>query len=355
MDTRELMDFLCKETEYGDLGNENILHESEAFREAAGWSINSGNIIKFTVELSDSLCSMDLYKASLLSNFIGFACEQEKDTSAGKGVIDLFAKACTNLYNMFQSLEEDEECDELPDFEEVYNKKPDWARAYFGFNILCVSAMAFLTRDAGLRKFLGDKGISEEITYLAEETPESPYLKSVYYVDCMQRTCSNLKLLVLYPAGKRGFIAEANDLNNCFHLIFLLEEQIGENFGRKYGMSVFEADNSVICLAHGEYPKDCRGKSYVTHFTECNYSVMPSTTCGNDEIMNLVWGEMPPDCIPAIDGYAVIVLLDKGPQRSFDVNFLAVPHSALNPYVEIERELDSGEYNQWAAKIAGII
>lgn len=355
MDTKELMDFLCKETEFGDLYNENILHESESFREAVGWSINSGNIIKFTAELSESLCSMDLYKASLLSNFIGFACEKEEDTSAGRGVIELFAKACTNLYNMSQSMEEDEERDGLPDFKEVYGKNQDWARAYFGFNILSVSAMAFLTRDAGLRKFLADKGISEEITYLAEETPESPYLKSVYYVDCMQRTCSNLKLLVLYPAGKRGFIAEANDINNCFHLIFLLEEQIWENFGRNYGMPVFEADQPVTDLAHGDYPDGFQGRPYITHFTECNYSVMPASTCGQEEIMNLVWGEMPPDYIPAIDGYAVIVLLDGGPQRSFDVNFLAVPHSALNPYVEIERELGSDEYNQWVKRIKEVL
>lgn len=356
MDCKELMDFLCTETSFEDLGNEQILHDFPAFREAVGKSINSGNIIKFSMELSDNLCNMDLYKASLISNFIGFACEKEEDTSAGHGVIELFLKACNNLYNMFRSLEtEDDGVEKLPDFKEIYNKNKDWARAYFGFNILCVSTMAFLTRDTGLRKLLADKGIGEKITYLAEETPESPYLKSVYYVDCMQRTCSNLKLLVLYPGKKQGFIATANDLNNCFHLIFLLEEQIAENFGRKYGMFVFDADASLVDLAYGEYPKDCWDKSYCTHFTECNYSVMPHTECGNEEIMNLVWGEMPPDCIPVVDGYAVIVLLDNGPCRSFDANFLAVPHNALDPYVEIERELDKMEYDKWAARINELV
>ena len=355
MDCKELMDFLCTETGFEDLGNERILHNFPAFGEAVGKSINSGNIIEFSMELSDSLCNMDLYKASVLSNFIGFACEKEEDTSAGQGVIELFLKACNNLYDMFKSLETDDGCEGLPDFKEIYNKNPDWARAYFGFNILCVTVMAFLTRDTDLRKFLEDKGIGEKITYLAEETPESPYLKSIYYVDCMQRTCSNLKLLVLYPAGKRGFIAEANDINNCFHLIFLLEEQIWENFGRNYGMPVFEADQPVTDLAHGDYPDGFQGRPYITHFTECNYSVMPASTCGQEEIMNLVWGEMPPDYIPAIDGYAVIVLLDGGPQRSFDVNFLAVPHSALNPYVEIERELGSDEYNQWVKRIKEVL
>ena len=117
-------------------------------------------------------------------------------------------------------------------------------------------------------------------------------------------------------------------------------------------MPSFNADLSLLDLAYGDYPDDCWGKSYVTHFTECNYSVMPSTACGQDEIMNLVWGEMPPDCIPVVDGYAVIVLLDKGPARSFDANFLAVPHNALEPYVVVERELDSEEYKQWEEKIS---
>ena len=277
MDCKELMDFLCTETGFEDLGNEGILHDFPAFGEAVGKSINSGNIIEFSMELSGSLCDMDLYKASVLSNFIGFACEKEEDTSAGQGVIELFLKACNNLYDMFKSLETDDGCEGLPDFKEIYNKNPDWARAYFGFNILCVTVMAFLTRDTDLRKFLEDKGIGEKITYLAEETPESPYLKSIYYVDCMQRTCSNLKLLVLYPKMKKGFIATANDLNNCFHLIFLLEEQIGENFGRKYGMYVFGAEQPVIDLAHGDYPEGCWNKSYITHFTECDYKVMPNT------------------------------------------------------------------------------
>lgn len=354
MEYKELMDFLCTETEFDDLGNERILHDFPAFGEAVGKAINSGNLIKFTTELSDNLDKMDLYKASVLSNFIGFGCEKEDDTSAGQGVIELLEKSCINLYNMFKSLETEDGYEELPDFQEIYNKNKDWARAYFGFNTLCVTAMAFLTRDVELRKMLADKDIGEEITYLTEETPESPYLKSIYYVDCMQRTCSGLKLLVLYPEGKRGFIAEAGDINNCFHLIFLLEEEIADNFGRKYGMNVFYADESITDLAHGGYPDDCWGKSYVTHFTECNYSVMPSTVCGQDEIMNLVWGEMPPDCIPVVDGYHVIILLDGGPARSFDVNFLAVPHNALDPYVEIERELDSEEYVQWEEKTSRI-
>ena len=56
------------------------------------------------------------------------------------------------------------------------------------------------------------------------------------------------------------------------------------------------------------------------------------------------------DCIPMVDGRAVIVLLNSGPTRSFDVSFLAVPHEALNPYVQIEEELSPEEYDAWMRK-----
>jgi len=117
MENKELMDFLCTETEFGDLGNERILHDFPAFGEAVGKSINSGDLIKFTMELSDNLDKMDLYKASILSNVIGFVCEREEDTSAGQGVIELFVKVCTNLYNMFKSIETEDEYEELPGFQ----------------------------------------------------------------------------------------------------------------------------------------------------------------------------------------------------------------------------------------------
>lgn len=45
MEHNELMDFLCKETAFEELGNENILHEFLAFEEAVGDAINSYNLI----------------------------------------------------------------------------------------------------------------------------------------------------------------------------------------------------------------------------------------------------------------------------------------------------------------------
>lgn len=348
MINQTLLDFLYEETPWEDLGNEKLLHELPEFGESVGKAINSGTLLTFTTELSGLLEKMDLYKASLLSNLIGFACEKEQDTSAGRGVIALFARSCKKVYELFASLEEEEE---LPGQQEIFEQNPDQARAYVGFNTLCISTMAFLTRDVSLRRYLIEFNIENEITYLSEETDDSPYLRSIHYVNQMLAMCSDYPLLVLNPLQKTGFLATANDVSNCFHLLFLLEEQIYQTFGQRYGMPEFQASDSQARLAHGEYPQDCWDQSYTTHFTEYNYGTVFEETFSNRMAGYLIWGEMPPAAIPQIDGHGVIVLFDNGPSRSFSAQFLAVPHEALNPYVKIERELTAEEYQGWIQKI----
>lgn len=342
---KKLMDFLCRETSPEQLGDEKLLHSCPDFGQAVGEAINGGRLIPFTVELGSHLKEMDLYKACLLSNFIGFACEKEENTSAGPDMIHLFAAACQNVYDLFCSTG----AALPPDLPLLYKQNSTWAKAYCGFNILCISAMAFLSRDSGLRTLLAELELAEKIEFLIEETPNSPYLKSIYYVDTMLKTCSDLKLLVLQPGRRQGFYATANDLNNCFHLLFLLEEEIAQKCGEKYGAN-FQAEDPVIRLAHGEYPEEVWVYSYTTCFMECNYTTAGHENFQNDDAMAMIWGEMPPDCIPMVDGRAVIVLLNSGPTRSFDVSFLAVPHEALNPYVQIEEELSPEEYDAWMRK-----
>ncbi|MDE7325847.1 MAG: hypothetical protein K2N63_06180 [Lachnospiraceae bacterium] len=351
----KLQEFLCQETAVEELGNESLLHGCPEFGQMIGKAINDGNLVPFSVELSGHLEEMDLYKASLLSNFIGFVCEKEGDTSAGEGVVRLFAAACTKVYDLFRSTEVEGECQLPPDLPELYAKNREWAKAYYGFNVLCVSTMAFLTRDPELRRFLAQFALDDQIDFLVEETPESPYLKSIFYVGSMLKTCSNLKLLVLQPGRQQGFYATANDINNCFHLLFLMEEQIVKNCCEKYGAKNFLATDSMVRLAHGEYPDDVWKESYTTCFMECNYTSADHASFKNDDAMALIWGEMSPQEIPVVDGRAVIVLLDDGPSRSFSASFLMVQHEALNPYVRIEEELSEEEYKIWMEKIGNIM
>lgn len=72
------MKFLCQKTELEELGNEELLQICPEFGKSIGKAFNSNNVISFTVELGEHLQEMDLYKASLLTNFLGFVCEKRK-------------------------------------------------------------------------------------------------------------------------------------------------------------------------------------------------------------------------------------------------------------------------------------
>lgn len=353
MINQRLMEALREETSWEELKNEELLHGLPGFDEEVAAAADAGRIVEFTKELSGHLEEMDAYKACLVANLIGYICEKEENTCAGEGIMRLLAHACKELCAMFQSRRVAEGYPVLGDEKLLFEKNKDWIRLYYGFDILCVSAMAFLARDNVWRKRLLEIKISAELKYLTEETAQSPYLESVYYVNIMQKTCSKRKLLVLFPEKRRGFFATANDLNNCFHMLFLLEEQICRKFGAEYDMEQFYANSSLIRLAHGAYPypEDCWEDSYSTYFMECDYNTARHDVMEKDDVMSLIWGEMSPDDILELDGYAVVVLWKDGINRSFSPQFLAVFHEALRPYVEIERELTDEEYGAWIRKI----
>lgn len=347
---KKLVQFLCKKTKYKEIGEERLLHDFPLFGEMVGEAINTRNLLSVSINLSDLLENMDLYKACLISNFIGFACEKEENTAAGKEIIKLFSKACNLVYEMMRENEVEGECEIPSDFSKIYKRNKDWVRAYYGFERICISAMSFLTRDVELRLLLREMGMEEKIRYLAEETPNTPYLHSIYYVGRMLDTCANLKLLVLDPEKQQGFFAVANDMDNCFHLIFLLEEQIAKKVGEKYGMDHFNVEETVVQLGHGvmvENLEEIEDDSYHTHFLEYNYGAILE----QEDIPYLIWGEMPPEAIPSIDDYGIIVLKKAENYRRFDIRFLASYHTVLKPAVEIERELTKEEYEMWIGRI----
>ena len=290
--SEKIVDFLKTATVCNDLGNTELLNEFPDFSQKIVEAAKNGSLPLLSKELGKQLQQFDIYKASMLSNLIGFVCERTEDTTAARDVLSCFSDSCSLVYDLFQYIGENENEDILEDKEALYNLNPEWARAYYGFNDFCVAAMAFLSRDANLREAIVEMGILEKVNCLSEETPNTPYLRSVGYVEDMPYTCSNLKLLVLHPQSKKGFFATANDLKNCFHLSFLLEEQIYQNLYSSYKMTGYCADPSLVRLAHGEYPDDCWDKSYSTYFMECDYRTALSSkkNCLN-QICFLLFGE----------------------------------------------------------------
>lgn len=346
---KNLLKFLKSDTKFENLGDEKAIIGNEIFGQAVGESIRNNSMIEFAKELGAELLNMDIYKASIVSNFIGFVCEKTENSEIGEEVILLLKKSCELVKEFFEINQDTDGNMFIPDdMKKVYNKNSQCVKAYYGFNTLCISAMAFLSRNFKYRKLLRSFNIKETLDILTYDTPESEYLKSIYYVNQIHDTCSKMPLLVLDTEKQQGFIAQVNDINNCFHLIYLLEEEIYKNLCEKYGMEGYELDKELSVLAHGEYP-DCGNKAKTMFFVECNFHQIKS----NDTI-NLIWGEMPPECIPFIDGYHIIALQRKGIQRSFNAGFLVSGHTALKPYLKVERELSDEEYNNWITKIKNL-
>lgn len=348
-----VQDFLRTETDWTQLENEDLLLEFVPFCKEVERAVKSGELISFSRELSEQLKELDFFKASQVAYFLGSACMDTEDMAAGKAILELFSRACPQVYEMLREIEEQEAEELLESPESLLRAYPSGARAYYGFNTLCVALMAFLAKDPELRMALAEAGLSEQTQYLAEEAVDTPYLRSISFVDAMPATCSHQKLLVLSPQREKGFFATANDLKNCFHLLFLLEEQIHKKLCGSYGMEDYRVDSSLVRLAHGEFPKDCWGKCYNTYFMECDYR----TACSDrkevlrSQMIPMIWGEMSPKLIPQVEGYGVIVLWERGFPRSFSGEFMVVDHSSLKPYVKIERELTDEEYAAWLEKI----
>lgn len=345
--TEELFNYLISETDFSDLGNETKVIRNEVLSEEIGKAINGGDeaMLEFSCELSEKLLEMDVYKASVITNFIGFVCEKTQDTRAAEGVIKLLAKVSVLVKEFWEYFKDEQGeivMEEDWDGAGIYSKSKDVICAYYGFNTLCVSAMAFLAREYTCRKYLKSLGVREVISYLAEEVPDTEYMSSICYVNRIYDTCGKLPLVVIDEERGQGVIAEANDINNCFHLIFLLEEALYKNFKEKYGMEGYVPDEVLSALASGEY-LDCGDRYAQAFFTEYSYPV--------DKIFGLLWGEMPPEYIPALDGYGIIILKRKGPQRSFSSDFLFADHTALSPYVKVVRELSDAEYKEWEKKL----
>lgn len=339
--SEELFNYLVSETDFSDLGDETKVIRNEVLSEEIGKAINGGDeaMLEFSCELSEKLSEMDVYKASVITNFIGFVCEKTQDTRAAEGVIKLLAKSSVLVKEFWEYLKDEQ--GEIVMEEDwngagIYNENKGVICAYYGFNTLCVSAMAFLAREYTCREYLKSLDVREVVLYLAEEVPDTEYMCSVFYVNRIYDTCGRIPLVVLDEERGQGVIVEANDLNNCFHLIFLLEEALYNNFKEKYGMEGYVPDEVLSALAGGEYPA-CGDRHAQAFFTEYCYN-------------SLLRGEMPPMYIPALDGYGVIILKRSGPHRGFSSDFLFTDHTALSPYVKIVRELSDAEYKEWEKK-----
>lgn len=245
----DLKDYLKTKTDVSELGNESLIISNKIYGREIGNAINEDRLLEFSLELSDYLPEMDIYKACVVSNFIGFACEKLNDTSAGKCVIEYFAGILSHVKRFcsyFQNPDGEIEFPQQIDTMELYKKDVKATQAYFGFHTLCVAVMAFLSRDYKCRQFLRQLNIEEAISFLVDEVPTTEQTKTIFYINRVKDSCGSLPLLILDMEKRQGMYAEANDLNNCFHLLFLLEEMISHHFKDEYRMEHYTVDEVLL-------------------------------------------------------------------------------------------------------------
>lgn len=337
--SQSLISFLKADSTFEDFDNISKIISNPIFKEDMSNAFKENNALLFARELSEILDSIDIYKACAISNFIGFICGKTDDTSNGKYILLLL----NNVLKLVEEFLKNLTVNDL-DIDKLYITNKEQIQALFGCESLCISAMEFLSRDFQCRQILRSFDIKDTLEYLTSDAPDTKYLKSVYYINRIHNTCGKLPLLILDVENKQGFTAEANDLENCFHLIFLLENAIYKNLCDKYSMSSCAFDENLLALANGQYP-NCWDKSYTTFFMECSYNELSPEK--SEKLPNIIWGEMPPEYIPEIDGYHIILLYKSTFARSFDAGFLSVGHTALKPYFTIKREISKDEYIQW--------
>lgn len=347
--TKELMGFLCGETTWEDMGDEKLLYRFPKFVDMLEEAIRDDKMLEISLEFAEALEEIDLYKAGLLSIFVRYGAEEKKDMSAGPKVMELFSRSCGYICEMLKSQGED---GRLPDdMCHIFKENKDWVRAFYSFRLVCAAAMAFLTRDVSLREMIRKEELFDQITYLFDYARSDTHLKLVISIAYMTGVCGKENLLVLLPEKEAGFFATANDLNNCYQLFLLLEEKIHEKFGGKYGMEDFTADDALVRLAHGGHPAGCMELSYSTYFWQCTCHALRHKEVEDEDKMQIVLGEESPMRIPEVDGYKVVVLFDIGFGREIGVEYLTVLHKAIQPAVEIGRELTKEEYDEWIGKM----
>lgn len=180
-------------------------------------------------------------------------------------------------------------------------------------------------------------GLEEQLTLLAENSPEADYVLQVLALT------DGMELLVLHPEQGKGFRVRLEAVNFNFHLFTLLQDAVTR--GAKGTITDVEpVDSEVAAIAKGEVVPT-RMMHDSARFQFHDYRALKSDgTLDRADTGAWLWGEGRPGDIPVFEGER-IVLLGKPvlASRSWDINFFAAGiHDALRPQAEVTMTLNKG-------------
>lgn len=349
-----------------------IFRQSQYFQPVFSMITQNPDQIPLVLDrIGASLNQLDPLKACCIAHFCGALIEQgavRNIGAAGRAMVDFFGSIVIRSCEYLLAVEKDlgtEELDaqQVSDWEArkeasaLFSQSPDLFRAYHGCELLTLAVMQAIARDAECRIRLRELGILDPMKYL------QGFLEVLYYPLTVHDACSQFPLILLIPAAKKGFLAVANDLSNCFHLFTLLEAElfcIGQ--AEACQLKEYPYSQELHNIAKGniipQFSQSIQAhQQYYTWKALQKNGSLQALLGGNGgkqlDPQALVWGEMPPEAIPQIDGRAVILMDQKGMfgGRSWDVSFISKCHDALSPFVQIEKELSQKEFSQWMKRI----
>lgn len=306
--------------------------------------------------ISSRLPEMDLFHACLGMYLCGYMIERIGVLDSGLAIADYYTyiveSACELLEAAAKKLDialEDLKPEQLttPLLEELFLSVPNGVRAFFGCDPATLAVMDVITRESNSRKLMREKRCFEQLETLKRFVPNVDYVTQVY------QSCSALPLLVLSPKTERGFLAEVNDLSNCFHLLTFLEAELYQHgLTEAYQLKDYEFHEEIYQYATGEKMPVCGGK-IKAHQQYYSYQAVGKQGGMKELLPYLIWGEMPPESIPDIEG-TIVIIMDPDTMfagRSWGTEFVFCCHEGLSPYFKMIRELSSEEYIQEMERI----
>lgn len=316
--------------------------------------------------VADALEEMDLFQACIAAHLCGALIESVGAEQNGRQIVEVFDRivflSCAYLNDAKEQLGLADDVFEPMDMEKVdlqllFVQNPERFRAYFGCDLLTLALMAVITRNHEARIALRQKGLYQHMQYLQQ------FKDSIHYVLEVHDACAMLAVTVLAPAAEMGFRILLNDVSNCFHMFTLLEAELyRKKWLERLQIKDYIWNERIYQIAAGaQYPKQedsiFAHQQYYTSYAlqpDGSYKILMETAKGQQINPDaLVWGEMPPEAIPVLDGERIVLVDQQGmfAGRSWDVSFISKCHDALNPFLKITEELSVEEYTALMEKM----
>lgn len=230
-------------------------------------------------------------------------------------------------------------------------KLPQAVQAWYALSPLSFGMMSRLAGNRELRDFFRARNDGEWLHGLCSLLSE--WHEAIGYIPYMLDLQEEGRALVIAPATGRGVEVRLQQIDNNNQFFTLLQFALRrQNLLEALGAAPFRYQPLIERLAQHEpvppeeYPEQIYEQGCLGYY---NWQALRPD--GRFEEMQAVWGEGIFREIPQLNGQTLILVGKPQIQRSWSGAFVTGTHINLRPQVEILRELDAAEVQQWLKTI----